>query len=265
MSIKLLSAVWDLEMDSTKKMVLMCLCNHANDEGVCWPSVATIRKKCGNSERTVQSALKWLSDNGYFKFYDVPGKGRTYRLNPRKICTPAKSAPVQKTTDTPAESAPHPRKICTLIPNEPSVTLDVSNDTSAPAKRETPKRDPVGAFVRPEWADEVVWADFLKNRKAKRLTNTETAYRAFLRDIEKFVDDDWPPGRLLEAIVSRGWGAAYDPRPKFQGSGYGNRNYQAAGGASAGHRGPVDNRNSFLRSLDETIGRSGPGQPDGPD
>jgi len=35
MSIVLLAAAWDLEIGSTEKMVLMCLCDHANAEGAC--------------------------------------------------------------------------------------------------------------------------------------------------------------------------------------------------------------------------------------
>ena len=42
---------------------------------------------------------------------------------------------------------------------------------------------PVGAFIKPDWAEADVWADLLRNRKAKRLTNTGTAYRKFLTDI----------------------------------------------------------------------------------
>jgi hypothetical protein len=57
-----------------------------------------------------------------------------------------------------------------------------------------------------------VWSDLLKNRKSKRLTNTATAHTKFIRDLMAMVDDEWPPGRLLEAIVARGWGGAYDPR-----------------------------------------------------
>ena len=35
----------------------------------------------------------------------------------------------------------------------------------------------------------------------------------FLRDLGKWVDDDWPPGRVVEAIAARGWASAeHDPR-----------------------------------------------------
>lgn len=64
-------------------------------------------------------------------------------------------------------------------------------------------------FPRPEWANPQVWTDLLTNRKRKNLANTPSAHRKLLADIERLVDDDWPPGRVLEAAVSRGWGAIY--------------------------------------------------------
>ena len=87
MSIKLLSAAWDLDIGSTEKMVLMCLCDFANEQGICWPSVATICRKTSKSERTVQSALKWLKDEGFYRLDGYHDKTPLYRLDPRKICT----------------------------------------------------------------------------------------------------------------------------------------------------------------------------------
>lgn len=129
MSIRLLSAAWDLVIPSTEKMVLMCLCDHANDDGVCWPSIETLCRKTSKGERTVQSALKWLAENDFFTFKDGEHKARTYYLDPRKICTPAKSAPRKSRTpqnlqDTPAKSAPHPRKSRTQTTIEPSRTVN---------------------------------------------------------------------------------------------------------------------------------------------
>lgn len=118
MSIRLLSAAWDLDIPSTEKMVLMCLCDFASDDGGnCWPSIKTIARKCSKSERTVQGALKNLSNMGFLKSYVRSGTSNLFKLDPRRICTPAESAPPQKTTQTPAESAPKPLRT-TIINKE---------------------------------------------------------------------------------------------------------------------------------------------------
>jgi len=84
-SIKLLSAAWDLDIGSTEKMVLMSLCDFANEQGTCWPSVATICRKTSKSERTVQTALKWLKDNGYFEINGYHKQTPLYELDAAKI------------------------------------------------------------------------------------------------------------------------------------------------------------------------------------
>lgn len=135
MSIRLLSAAWDLDIGSTEKMVLMCLCDHANDDGVCWPSVARIVRKTSKSERTVQTALKWLRENGFFVIDGVNGTTPKYVLDPRKICTPAEIAPPQKLRRTPAKSAPKPSR----TPNPP---VSPNGDTSPDEKNDEGKLEP---------------------------------------------------------------------------------------------------------------------------
>lgn len=78
-----------------------------------------------------------------------------------------------------------------------------SGSDRAPAVR---KADP---FPRPDWADPAVWADFMTNRKRKRASNTPTAHKAFLADIARHTDADWPPGRLLEVATAKGHAAIY--------------------------------------------------------
>jgi len=105
---KLLAAAWDLEIGSTEKMVLMCLCDHANAEGACWPSVARICRKTSKSERTVQAALKWLREAGYFTVERQRGPTPLYRLDPSKLRTPADVTPPQHPRRAPAKAAPEP-------------------------------------------------------------------------------------------------------------------------------------------------------------
>jgi len=75
------------------------------------------------------------------------------------------------------------------------------------------------AWPCPDGVDPQHWADVLANRKSKRLANTSTALAGILRDIEKFSDEEWPSGRIVQHAAERGWGAIFDPRPQN-----GNRN-----------------------------------------
>lgn len=86
MSITLMAAAWELPIPSTEKMVLMCLCDYANDDGSnCWPSVPTLARKCSKGERTVQGAIQSLERLGYLTATIRSGTSSSYQLNPRTI------------------------------------------------------------------------------------------------------------------------------------------------------------------------------------
>ena len=51
---------WYQELKPVPKLVLMALADAANDQGTCWPSVATISAKVGVSTRTVQRVIQTL-------------------------------------------------------------------------------------------------------------------------------------------------------------------------------------------------------------
>ncbi len=51
---------WYQDLKPVPKLVLMALADAANDQGICWPSVATIAGKVGVSTRTVQRVMQTL-------------------------------------------------------------------------------------------------------------------------------------------------------------------------------------------------------------
>jgi len=71
------------------------------------------------------------------------------------------------------------------------------------------KGDP---FPRPDFADPQHWADLLENRKRKRLPNTASAHAKLMREIDRWTDDDWPPGRIIQHAAEKGWAGIYNPR-----------------------------------------------------
>ena len=55
---------WRQVLTPTLKLVLMALADAADDQGICWPSVSTLAKKCTVSKRTVQRSLRVLIGSG---------------------------------------------------------------------------------------------------------------------------------------------------------------------------------------------------------
>jgi hypothetical protein len=65
MSIKLMTLAWQVALKHGDKLVLLALADNANDEGLCWPSIATIGRKCGMGECTVQRVIGRLAGAGH--------------------------------------------------------------------------------------------------------------------------------------------------------------------------------------------------------
>ena len=115
MSISLMTDVWRLPLQATRKMVLLALADNANDEGTdCWPSVGKLVEKCSMSERAVQGHLAALEEDGYIKRHERLGRSNKFTINVDRIRLEAleKSKPFKP---TPAESAP-PENLPALPP-----------------------------------------------------------------------------------------------------------------------------------------------------
>jgi hypothetical protein len=64
-SIKIMTAVWEEQTtQGSERLVLLALADSANDEGFCWPSLATIAKKCNIERRYVINIIKNLEAHG---------------------------------------------------------------------------------------------------------------------------------------------------------------------------------------------------------
>ncbi|WP_232013689.1 helix-turn-helix domain-containing protein [Pseudomonas aeruginosa] len=126
MSTIIMSACWPLQgLTPAQKAVLISLADNANDEGVCWPSVAKIAERTCLSERAVQQAIKVLNECKALSIEARQGRSTMFtvtpaafappqKVHPRRKCTPAASAPTpQMLHPHPAGYAPHPRSICT--------------------------------------------------------------------------------------------------------------------------------------------------------
>lgn len=76
MSIALMSQVWEQpDLEGSELLMMLALADHANDEGVCWPSVSRLATRARLSERQAQRVLHKLADKGYIRVV-VRGDGR---------------------------------------------------------------------------------------------------------------------------------------------------------------------------------------------
>lgn len=130
MSIKLMAAAWELDIPATEKMVLLCLCDHANHVGVCWPGAEGLAKRCSFTDRTVRKAILWLEENGWIAIQKRAGKVSTYQIDPGSKFTPEPNSalPRKEIPDTPEGDSDEPSR--TII--EPSKVKSSDDDTLSP-------------------------------------------------------------------------------------------------------------------------------------
>ena len=88
MSIQLMSAVYNVDLPSSDKFVLLMLADHANPNGYCFPSQKRLARHPSLSVRTVQYAIQRLVKGNWIKIVKEPdgrGKSTEYLINLEKV------------------------------------------------------------------------------------------------------------------------------------------------------------------------------------
>jgi len=113
---------------STQKLVLVCLADHADDDGLAYPSVATISSYTGLKDRAIRSALDALLEGQIIQRAGTPINGERQRwIVSNKAQTSASNAvlikeePRHLVPTTPALDADPPRH---LVPQTPASNAD---------------------------------------------------------------------------------------------------------------------------------------------
>lgn len=76
---------WAIQCGShAQKLVLLALCEHANAEGVCWPSVSRMALICDLSRQGVIDQLRALEKKGLIRAIREQGKSNRYCITPVK-------------------------------------------------------------------------------------------------------------------------------------------------------------------------------------
>jgi hypothetical protein len=86
MSTIIMSQCWPLQsLSVTQKAVLISLADQANDDGVCWPAIGTIAKRCCMSERAVRTAMDHLEAVGLLSRERRFNSSNVYSVTPGKF------------------------------------------------------------------------------------------------------------------------------------------------------------------------------------
>lgn len=205
MSIALMSEAWRTSLPSTRKLVLLALCDNANDQGECYPSVPMIAVKCSLGERIVYDCLRELARDGYLYRDTRTGRSTIYRItNPCTWCTPAPRAPLHHVQDTPAQYAGvrsgqplhhvHPTPAPRADTPAPRAPITVTQSSSEPV---TPPLTPP-----PSGLDVAVWDRWREYRHEIRKPIKPASLLAAQRKLAGFGADQ---AAVVEQSIANGW------------------------------------------------------------
>lgn len=154
-----MSAVFDRgPLHPAQRLMMLALADAANDQGVCWPSVATLAEKCSVVPRTAQRTLANLETDGWIETRSG-GTNRTNvyqlrldRLDPSlagQPAMPSAGAPVRPTPDTHVT----PDKTVTLTPTSEPLTPTSPKGDAHVAEGRRPRhpnhKEPSGTITEP--------------------------------------------------------------------------------------------------------------------
>jgi len=194
----IMAQCWPLQMSPTQKAVLISLADNANDEGVCWPSVARIAMRTCLSERAVQTAVRSLIDQRLLVINERAGRSSYYIVTPAGHAPPQDMHPRSSRTPTPAAPAPAPAGAAPA-PAAPAPRT-VINHQEPPV--EPSKKVRAVLATRPDDVPEKVWDDFQTIRKARKAPLTDTALEGIEREAAKA---GWTLEQALRESCERSW------------------------------------------------------------
>jgi hypothetical protein len=203
------------DITATEQSVLLVLAIMADkDDATCFPPVTGptgLTAKTKLSERAVQRAIQRLVHLGHISRRQLRN-GCIYTVHPAtQAPRPATVAPkLPVTTNSPSKATPSserervPAAMRMLIG---SIVLDVlvaactpPARKPAPAKRRWPSAMPPPAGVSDEQ-----WAGYVSHRNGLRKPLTDRAYELLVGKLTADANDIWPPGRIVDEMVERGW------------------------------------------------------------
>jgi hypothetical protein len=191
MSVRVMTAVWAIDLPDSQKIVLLALADSANDEGRCWPSMKTLAAKCSKGERTVQGVIKELVEAGHLSRAEVVGKGCNYTVHPRSDCAPQNAhprreqqTPPQPLRTTPAAAADKP-SLNRKEPSQPKTALPanwhpVEFDTKSKCRKI------VAGWPPGELETQVEAFIACHTAKGSRFEDWQAAWRTWVLNWEKF-------------------------------------------------------------------------------
>lgn len=208
-----MAQVWELDLPQGEKFVLLAFADHADDEGVCRPSVERVAWKTGYEQRQVKRIGKKLRESGLLLLLRQArperGLAAEYRIQAHKgiRLAPFRGAVGDKmssasceTGDIARQSRGHLKHSAGDIAVSPQPSVGTTK--SQPSKSEAP----AGAlFSEPQLVPVGTWLAYAEMRRKNRKPLTDHASELIRRKLEDLKAQGHDPIEVLEQSIRNGW------------------------------------------------------------
>ena len=231
MSIRIMSQVWNMEIDdSTAKLTLMALADFSDDEGYCYPSYEVLAKKISKSKRTAIRAVEKLAELGFLQkekrelkdgtssanlYKILSEKDRVTQTHPRvtneKERVTSMTLP-SDTDDTPRVTSMTPCSDKGVTPINITTNRTVSRTIKEPSINPLP---PKGASL-PDFIDPNLWQEYLAYKKERREKLSTKGIEMKFSEWAKWASEGIDVNECIREAMRNEWQGVFPPKPSYK-------------------------------------------------
>ena len=230
MSIRIMSQVWNMEIDdSTAKLTLMALADFSDDEGYCYPSYEVLAKKISKSKRTAIRAVEKLTELGFLQkekrelkdgtssanlYKILSEKDRVTQTHPRvtneKERVTSMTLP-SDTDDTPRVTSMTPCSDKGVTPINITTNRTVSRTIKEPSINPLP---PKGVSL-PDFIDPNLWQEYLTYKKERREKLSSKGIEMKFSEWAKWANEGIDVNACIREAMANEWQGVFKPKPTY--------------------------------------------------
>ena len=230
MSIRIMSQVWNMEIDdSTTKLTLMALADFSDDEGYCYPSYEVLAKKISKSKRTAIRAVEKLTELGFLQkekrelkdgtssanlYKILSEKDRVTQTHPRvtneKERVTSMTLP-SDTDDTPRVTSMTPCSDKGVTPINITTNRTVSRTIKEPSINPLPPKD----VSLPDFIDPNLWQEYLAYKKERREKLSSKGIEMKFSEWAKWDAEGIDVNECLREAMRNEWQGVFKPKPTY--------------------------------------------------
>ena len=230
MSIRIMSQVWNMEIDdSTAKLTLMALADFSDDEGYCYPSYEVLAKKISKSKRTAIRAVEKLAELGFLQkekrelkdgtssanlYKILSEKDRVTQTHPRvtneKERVTSMTLP-SDTDDTPRVTSMTPCSDKGVTPINITTNRTVNRTIKEPSINPLPPKD----ILLPDFIDPNLWQEYLAYKKERREKLSTKGIEMKFSEWAKWASEGIDVNECIREAMRNEWQGVFKPKPTY--------------------------------------------------